>query len=379
MKQLQTFLVTCIIVIWMFLGSRGMTYAGGVKYENENGEYVKLGGRIQLQYHHTDPASSDATDKLFFRRFRPFFEGSVHENWMGKFQWDMGKSTLSLKDVFLQYSGMDHLNLRVGNVKFPFSREILTSSKKQNLIERTFVGDHKYGTPDRQTGLHLLGGTADKKITWAAAVTKGAIDPGNSTLDFDSVVQFDAGDDWSEGDMAGARIDFHPLGHVPFSQGDFKRDMKVALGVAAFAWHNDGDNLDISRSNDVDTVMGFELNGALRGGGFSLDAQYNVFNSELVDVGITSGLYENSETSLEAYSIEGGYMVIPDKLEFAAGFQSLDADNYAKAWTRTSVGLNVFVKRHDIKYQITVRMGENKDGVDGNDLDEVFVQAQYVF
>ena len=32
-----------------------------------------------------------------------------------------------------------------------------------------------------------------------------------------------------------------------------------------------------------------------------------------------------------------------------------------------------------MKYQLTYRMGENKDGRSGEDLDEVFVQAQYVF
>jgi hypothetical protein len=41
--------------------------------------------------------------------------------------------------------------------------------------------------------------------------------------------------------------------------------------------------------------------------------------------------------------------------------------------------LNYFFAKHDIKLQTTYRMGENKDGVKDNDLDELFVQAQYVF
>jgi hypothetical protein len=62
-----------------------------------------------------------------------------------------------------------------------------------------------------------------------------------------------------------------------------------------------------------------------------------------------------------------------------AGYQSQDADGYSKPWNRTSVGANFFLAKHDIKFQVTYQMGENKDGETGNDVDELFVQVQYVF
>ncbi|MFQ5488755.1 MAG: hypothetical protein ACE5ET_09975, partial [Gammaproteobacteria bacterium] len=67
------------------------------------------------------------------------------------------------------------------------------------------------------------------------------------------------------------------------------------------------------------------------------------------------------------------------QLELVAGFQRQDADNYAETWDRRSVGLNWFVHKHDVKYQLTYRQNKNKDGVDGSDESEVFAQAQYVF
>lgn len=130
---------------------------------------------------------------------------------------------------------------------------------------------------------------------------------------------------------------------------------------------------------DVDSVTGFEISGAFRSNGFSVDAQYNMFDAELVEDGITSGIYEDSETDLENWAIEGGYMIMQDKLELVAGYQSQDADNYAEEWTRTSLGANYFIKKHDIKIQASYRMNEDKDGVDGNDVDEFFLQTQYVF
>ena len=36
-------------------------------------------------------------------------------------------------------------------------------------------------------------------------------------------------------------------------------------------------------------------------------------------------------------------------------------------------------KNHDIKTQLTYRIGKNLDGVKDNDVDEIFLQAQYVF
>jgi hypothetical protein len=130
---------------------------------------------------------------------------------------------------------------------------------------------------------------------------------------------------------------------------------------------------------DVDSVTGYEISGAVRGGGFSVDAEYNLFNVDLVEDGISSGIYKDSETDLKNWALEGGYMVIPNKLEFVLGYQNQDADNYDENWTRESVGLNYFIEKQDIKIQATWRKNNNKDGVDGNDENEGFVQAQYVF
>ncbi len=260
---------------------------------------------------------------------------------------------------------------------FPFSREQITSSKKQGLVERTFVGDHNYGVPDRQAGLHGSTKLMDGIFELSAAVVKGAIDPSSSKIDFDTVVNSD--DDFLEGNMAGARAEIFPLGHFKPEQGDFKGDVKCAFAVAGFGWVNDDDNNSGNVTQDVDKVTGYEISAALRGGGFSLDAEYNNIQAELSDMSVTAGLFADGKTTIETYAVEGGVMVLPGQVELVVGYQSMDADNYAKAWKRTSMGLNYYVKKHDIKYQLTYRVGENVSGEDGVDEDEIFVQAQYVF
>jgi len=322
---------------------------------------------------------------LRFRRFRPYIEGSVVKDWKGKFQFDLGKSDVAVKDAYFKYSGLDAMGVTFGNANFCFSRELLTSSKKQQLVERTFVGDHNYGTPDRQAGIHLDGELAGEMLMWNVGLAKAAIDPSNSKLDFDTVIQFDKGDDWVEGNMYGGRVEFFPLKYFKPSQGDFKREPKFAIGLGAFSWDNDDDNVNkdddgVVSHKDVDSVTGLEISTAFRAAGFSVDAQYNTFDSELVNGKAgNDGIYKDGETTLENYAIEGGYMLVPSKLELVAGYQGQDADGYDSTWNRTSVGANYFVDKHNIKYQVTYRMGENKDGKEDNDLNELFVQAQYVF
>lgn len=354
--------------------------AAGVTY-SDGDKYVKIGGRIQIQYHSSDTDGGDTTDELFFRRLRPYVEGSVHRDWKGKIQFDLGKSEgddeVSIKDAYLQYKGFKDVEVTVGNAYFPFSREALTSSKKQQLVERTFVGDHNYGTPDRNLGVHLAGELAGGRVTWAASVASASIDPGTSKLDFDTPVNKDA--DFLEGWIYGGRVDFHPFGKLKLSQGDFDRDkLKATVGVAAFGWNNDGDN-NTGAASDVENVAGFEVSGGARYMGASVDAEYNIFNADTVDDTTTSGIYRDGTTELRSFSVEGGYMVVPSRLEIVGGYECQDADNYTDSWTRTSFGANWFFREHDIKAQATYRIGKNIDGTDGNDVDEVFVQAQYVF
>lgn len=364
--------------------------ASGITVYEDGEKYVKIGGRIQLQYHQVDPDDGETTDEVFFRRLRPYIEGSVHEDWKGKFQWDMGEAEddneVAIKDAYFQYKGFKGMKLTMGNANFPFSRELLTSSKYQQLVERTFVGDHNYGTPDRNAGFHLTGHTADKKITWGASITAAEIDPDANKLDFDSPVNEKS--DFNQGWIYGGRIDFHPFGHLKYSQGDFKRDTKATIGVAAFGWTNDDDNNSYTEAGgmstssskaDVDEVTGFEVSGALRFGGLSIDAEYNKLEADTVDPTFTGGIYKNGSTDLDNWSVEGGYMIIPNRFEIVAGYQEQDADNYADAWTRTSVGANWFLHKHDVKVQLTYRMGSNVNGVKDNDENEVFLQGQYVF
>ena len=379
-------LAMAILVHLIFISSTG---AAITVYENES-KFVNISGNLQLQYHVLEPADGSNTDELFFRRIQPGIEASIYEHWIGKIVWEMGKakngSEIELKDVYVQYKGFKYANITLGNFNIPFSREQLTSNKNQHIVERTFVGDHNYGTPGRNIGLGIHGQVFEKKLEYMVAFAKAAIDPDARKLDFESPINFE--DDFNEGWICAVRADFHPFGYLKKSQGDFERELKGTLSLAAFIWNNDNDNntytgngMDISGAEkpDVDSVTGMEISAAMRGFGVSVDAQYNLFNAQTVDNTISQGIYQNGDTHLPNISLEGGIMILPGMLEIAAGFEAQDASGYSKKWTRTTVGTNFFFKDHDIKVQGAYRMGKNLDGAYKKDADEIFIQFQYAF
>ncbi len=354
------------------------SFAGVVVHEDGN-KKIEIGGRVQVQYHMEDPDGGDSSDELFFRRLRPYIKGSVTENWSAQIQFDVGKASgdneVAIKDAWMRYSGWDGLNLTIGNQKMPFSREILTSSKRQQLVERTFVGDHNFGTPDRMIGFRLDGHSASKKVTWGIGLGAGEIDPDEDKMDFDSSANH--GSDWNEGVLVAGRVDFHPFGNLKMAQGDFDGEKKLTVSVAAFTWSNDDDNNGSAES--LDSANGLEASFGFRASGWSVDGEYQMISGDMVDPGFTGGMYLGGTTDLDKYAVEGGYMVKPGKIEIVAGYQSMDADNFQEAWNRASVGANYFWNKHKSKVQLTYRIGENLHGVTGADQDEMFLQFQQVF
>ncbi len=375
------------------ISGAGGANAAGVTVYDQDDKYIKLGGRVQLQYLNIEDDDGDRTDELFFRRLRPYIEGSVHKDWKGKIQIDFGKSfegnEVTIKDAYAQYIGVENLKVTVGNKKVPFSLEALTSSKYQQMVERAFVGDHNFGVADRQLGAYVDGLAFKKTFGYSAGLSMAALDPGINRLDFESLANKE--EDYNEGGMVSGRLEYMPLGYFKKSQGDFKRDMKFLVGAAAYYWENDGDNntytngdgtaIDPADSKqDVDQVTAFEVDAAFRGAGFSLDAGYNFYDSKTVVDGFTGGIFENGETDLWSASLKAGYMILPSVLELVGGYSLQGADGYDENWERWEVGLNYFiVKKHDIKLQGTYRGNTNFGGDDGDDRDTFFVMAQYVF
>ncbi len=369
--------------------------AGTKVYEGEDGSFVEVGGRVQLQYRNFRPSrdGAESVDNMFFRRLRPYLKGSVTKDWEGMIQIDFGKSLdsdeLAVKDAFLRYKGFSNPSfaLTFGNIKGYYSREFLTSSKKNQLVERTFVGDHNFGGFDRVLGVHFLGSTGSGKVQVGLSAGSESHDPGVFTMDFDTPVN-DAGD-WNQGWGASGRVDVFPMGKTSYDQGDFHSDTShILLGVGAFGWSNDGDNnLHTNKDGgslsqkkaDLKSAYGGTADAGFRGHGISADAQVNFTHGETEVETLTAGLYRDGATDLVSAAVEGGYMIVRKRLELVVAYDMLDASNFMQTWSRVHAGANLFIDRNYLKFQIEYFRSMNIEGVDGADADNILVQGQFYF
>ena len=391
-SRLPCCLAVALAVAILFAVPARTETAAGQNDDGKKARKVDFGGQVQIQYASVEETDSGSTDRIFFRRLRPHLSGSVTEKWEGKIAFDLGKAVdgdeVAVKDAYMRYTGRNNLELTIGNSKTPFSREFLASSKRQQSMERGFVGDHNFGSPDRQLGFKLEGRDDKKKVAWAVALGGQHHDPDARKIDFDTPASRKS--DWNEGLVVAARVDFHPRGFVGFGQGDFHTSgYKYNFSLAAYGWSNDGDNNSYtdpvtgtgvsSGKADLDRAEGVELSAGVRGHGLSVDAEYQVISADTVDPAFTGGVYLDGSTGLDKMQIEGGYMLRGNRVEIVGAWDSLDADNYETSWNAIEIGVNYFWDRHQVKVQLNYRMAENVFGVRGDDADTLLLQWQLLF
>jgi len=141
---------------------------------------MTIQGRVQprFTYENSTDGLSDAPESgdMFFtvQRARIVMKGhTINKDISYKFQADFGQGEVSLKDFYLDYAisrGVFHL--RAGQWKRPFSRQHITSSGKQEFVDRALT-DEAFGA-GRDVGLMLHNNyTKAQGIEWAAGIFNG--------------------------------------------------------------------------------------------------------------------------------------------------------------------------------------------------------------
>ena len=385
--------VACLAVVGLV-----PTADAGIRVYEDGDKFIEIGARIQMQYLYfsEDPreGQGDSQDTIFFRRLRPYIAGSVTKNWWGKVQFDMGKSIdqdeLAVKDAYMQYVGLKNHRIFIGNSKTVFSREYLASSKRQQTVERWFVGQHNFGSPDRMLGFRIDGNTDNKKFEYKFNIGGESFDPDNRRMDFDTPVN-DAGD-FTLGWVAAGRATFYPKEPIKRDQGDFERgSLNYAVEAAGFFWTSNDNELGYTdevdgvlvcnneTKCDLDSANGWELSAGIRGHGLSADLEYNQVFGEMFAQNVNSGMYVDGKTTIKKWQLEGGYMLANIPIEFVYKRDSMDTDGYERKWYANDFGINYFFNKHKAKAQFIYRMESNVNGADGDDRNQFVMQWQFVF
>jgi phosphate-selective porin OprO/OprP len=123
-------------------GDVKITMKPSPKIESTDGKYsFQPFGRIHLDAAVFDDDKNDHPDGSTFRRVRLGFKGKVDNDVHYKAELDFGNKgsgdSVSFKDVYLAYTGLEHANIKVGNFKPAYGLEELTSSNYITMIERS--------------------------------------------------------------------------------------------------------------------------------------------------------------------------------------------------------------------------------------------------
>ncbi|MBI5745604.1 MAG: hypothetical protein HZA13_01210 [Nitrospirae bacterium] len=252
---------------------------------------------------------------------------------------------VSLKDAKVVFTHLPYAYLTVGHFKVPFSRQELTSSGNQQFVNRAEINKEVQG---RDVGF-MIGEYSGKKMFEYAV---GAFN-GTKTANKNDNTGF----------LVAGRITFNPFGEMKYSESNIEGEsLRLSLGanVQTNKITTSGTNkkLDFSGgSDDLDTdttKYGLDL-GIKFLDNASLFAEYIQSKSE-PETG--------TDVKAKGYYVQGGYFILPPRLEATARYEQYDPDDSADntsdiRWT--TVGLNYLFKKHDWKVQANYVIKDEKD------------------
>jgi len=183
----------------------------------------KLGGRIHTSYTASSNdnffkggAPAEANNGTELRRARLYFAGTFYKDWLAKFQVDFADNGVSIKDMYLDYTGLGDFGLgkvaaRVGNQKQAFSRELQDSSNDMMFQERSLMNVLNEPLVDRAIGFNVR--TSGKNYSAQVGIYGEPLSPNKTSMD--------------EGWGVSSRVSFNPI-----ANNDNGVQKLVHLGIA---------------------------------------------------------------------------------------------------------------------------------------------------
>jgi len=321
----------------------------------DGGFRLNVEGQIQTRYiwsSRDDGTGEDINEEGFqMRRIKVKFNGHVDQG--RKFTYkitlasDRDSSAVDgdvyVEDAIVATKLTDGVSIYMGRGKSPFSREELTSSSRQQMVERSVVGD--FFTVGRSEGVGLKGAVGDN-VKWNVFVNDG----------------FRAGDFNARADFARDATDFAATGRVDLLlAGDWKQmkdftswegeELAIFLGAAGHYEIGEGDGTDgrVFNGTITDSFYSWTIDGSVESNGLSVFA---AFYGRHTDATNTGGM----DLDQYGFQVQGAYN-IGDKFEPFVRYEWADADTTAEELGVITAGFNYFIKKHKAKATLDVVYG----------------------
>ncbi len=334
---------------------------------------VNVSNRVQLRYSHVLPddavqlpgteAAGDSQGSFRIRRAKFKLDGWFYKKELTyEVQLNWPAATGSNVGAFLEDANIDWdlskkqtFRVKLGQFKYPQSRQELTSSGSQEFVDRSLV-ENRYSL-GRDTGLQLWGTVANKKLEWRAGVFNG----NGLTRTTNDNAKF----------LFAARLQFQPNGDPKYSEADFDSKDKLLWAVGAF--YNQNDLRFATANNDLDLEL-WGVDAVVKKSGVFLTGTYYSRDSRPE----TGTGFDD-----EGWFAQGGYLFGKQHWEAAFRYGQFDPTNLVGNDKQKEIGgaLSYYYNKHNLKVQADFRSIENEAGNSGAGTtnNEFRLQTQFIF
>ncbi len=317
-----------------------------------------IGSRFQFRFTGEDKETGTDTSSFRIRRakiyasgfaFKPDLEYKIQANF------DSGEDgEFELEDYHFGWTKSKSASVQIGQYKVPFNRQELTSSGKQQFVDRAITNDEFNLSRDLGIMSHGKMPIFEDRLYYNLGIFNGE-GPNKSGND-------------TSGMLYVTRLNWDILGKYDYSESDIKNSQEPQL-VAGVAYAFEDREVSGTTIRDVDNIT---LDGGLKWHGLSLQSEY--FYRERDVVG-------GATTISDGVVGQVGYFLIPEHLELAGRYAQVDpsrsvTSDQKEEWT---IGLGYFFKGHDLKLQTDYSRLKTESTSGDIDDDRIRMQIQIVF
>ena len=334
---------------------------GGVTIQSGDNS-LTFGARAQFRYTADDREEFDAdivgpgagvedglSQQFAVQRMRLSFKGGVWKPWLKyEFQFELsntdGAKDNKVKDAVIEIVKTEKAVLKMGQFKTPFSLQDLTSSGRQQFVDRAIT--NKKFAPGRDQGVQIGGLFAEKKFGYAAGVFNGS---------GESQVQDDKGMMWV------ARAWFDPLGEYKLHESAFdnpeKNVLHFGLGMRTGEAHR---GLAVTGAfDDPDNETAYNLELAWRYRRFFATGEAFMMSNEVTAAvldpnGAPTGSFQSApDLDSSGWHAQGGVFLKPKTIEVGLRYAEIDLndDGNDDKITESRFVFGYYFTGHNLKLQ----------------------------
>ena len=148
--------------------------------DEESSSQLQVHGFVQADGRFfTSDLKDQRPDKLFFRRIRPIFEGTLFNALNFRLMPDFGQNNPQIQDAYVELKLFSFAKPRIGKFKTPIGLEDLRSDSESSFSERSLASDL---VPLREVGVQMGSAALHQLLSYAAGYFNGTPDGSNGNF-----------------------------------------------------------------------------------------------------------------------------------------------------------------------------------------------------